>query len=119
MLRIRQEQMEVFAQVGLRQFEQEAVEHIREIWQEEYSQLGEAGIRAFVKAGIERAQEHGFQMKYDVGRYLDLMLAFGDDFDRSFWAESILSEESLPPWLKMEELWEQAVLLLDDDNESD
>ena len=85
--------------------------HAHEVWAEECAERGEEGVQATVRMGVERSRPYGLVAEYDVGRYIDLMFAFCDDFDespRTPWARAILKDGSLSPRERMDALWARA-----------
>jgi hypothetical protein len=74
--------------------------------------LGEAGLRERVREGIARAASHGFKTEVQISQYLDLMFAFGHDFDTDStlsWPQPILAGEDIPAELRMERLIDAAL----------
>ncbi len=104
MLTIRREQMDTLGQDMQSRFEDFMVEHLRHYFPERSRELGEeaageAALRAEIRIGIERAEEHGFTAERDVCKYLDLMFELGRDFDSDPalpWVRPILDDKSLP-----------------------
>jgi hypothetical protein len=96
---IRSQQMEVFDRQSFRNFENEAIAHAREFAPKHCEVLGEDATRAAVKAGIERAGEHGFTSRGPVHLFLDLMFLLGGEFDTDPqypWAAGILGDQAVP-----------------------
>lgn len=88
------------------------LEHVRGHFPDEFSSLGENGVRDLVRKGISAAAGYGFESQRDVCKYVDLMVCFGPDFDTSGacpWATRILGDETLPsPGTKMDALFAAA-----------
>ena len=113
MLKIRKEQNDELAKVGLKRFEDDMVIHLGKFFAEECELLGENGTRQTIHYALERAGEHGIVSERDVCIYTDVMFAFGRDFDsdpKLPWAAQILKNESLKasPSEKVDKLYETA-----------
>lgn len=115
MLTIRKEQYAVFQKVACEDFENRMVSHIEGFFPRCTAQLGEPGVRDFIRYGIQRSASYNFQLEPDVCNYIDLMVVFGRDFDRDPalpWASSILNDPELPgPSAKVYELHNAATAL--------
>lgn len=113
MLIIRKEQMGVFEEVALKNFEDRMVIHLGKFFPEQCAALGDDGIREAIRYGIERAESYGIVDERDVCKYIDLTIVFGRDFDESpgtAWASSILNDEFLTdPTAKVERLFREAM----------
>lgn len=95
-LLIRKEQMKILEIATLRRFEDEMVQHVKNIAPIQFDVTDEEGVRRFVRMGIERAEAYGFTNRGPVRFYIELMLMFGCDFDSDpqyAWAGEILNEE--------------------------
>jgi len=95
MFKLRQEQMAAFTQAVLQNFEDRMVVHLNQFFPEQCTMLGEPKVRETIRYGIQRAASHGIVVERDVCKYLDLMFAFGPDFDqdpRHPWAAEILND---------------------------
>ncbi len=95
-MQIRKEQMETLSDCMLRKFEDSMVAHVEKFFPEQYSALGEAGVREMVRYGIERAETYGIVSERDVCKYVDVMFMYGRDFDtdpKLSWAAGILNDK--------------------------
>lgn len=91
MFKIRVEQKVAFRGQALLDYENRVVRHVERCFPEQWATLGDAGVRATIRSGIERAAAHGIVSQRDVCGFIDLMLAFGADFERRCtWAREIL-----------------------------
>lgn len=96
---IRREQQESFAGIRKANFENNAVDHIREFAPRHAEVLGEEGTRRAVRAGIERAAAYGFTSRGPVQIFLDLMFLLGSKFDADPqypWAGQVLVDPAIP-----------------------
>jgi hypothetical protein len=103
MLVIRPEQMEVFKQAALRNFETEMVAHLGEFSPPLFKAVGEEQMRQAIQLGIGRADSYGFTFRGPVRLYLELMLLFGSHFDTDMqypWAAEILTNQDFGPQMQ-------------------
>jgi len=113
MLIIRKEQEEEFAKIALKQFEESMVVHLNQFFPEECEALGQEGTAEAIRHGLERAGRYGFVTERDLCLYMDVMFAFGRDFDEDPdlpWAKEILSDEALSrPLERIDKLYDVAM----------
>ena len=81
MLAIREEQVEVFRQVALENFENDMVTHSKEFTPGLCKVLGDEQLRVVLRQAIQQAESYGFTNKGPVRLYIELMFLFGSDFD--------------------------------------
>jgi len=111
MLKIRQEQWEVFSELARERFTERVVAGIRRHWPEPFEALGAAEVRSSVAAGIEQGKALGLEREYDLHRYINLMYALGFQFrtdPRYPWVAEILAAESLDPRERIDALCRRA-----------
>ena len=58
MLKIRKEQMEVFEQAAIRNFEDEMVQHLKKFSSRHCEVIGEDNVRKVIRMGIERGKKY-------------------------------------------------------------
>lgn len=113
MLTIRREQMELLGKEMERRFIERTVAHARRYFPARCRELGEKGTRETVVYGLERAKAHGFSAEADVSRYIDVMFAYGRDFDRDPglpWARRILEDRAMSdPEQRINALCDEAI----------
>jgi hypothetical protein len=110
MLTIRKEQVAVLAAEEMKKFEDRLLVHVKKCFSEQFEAEGEAKIRKTVQYGVQRAAAHRFSSERDICKYIDLMLAFGSDFDRSSWASSALDNpEKMGPKRRVKQLFKAAM----------
>lgn len=109
MLTIRKEQLAVLAAEEMRKFENRLLVHVKKCFPEQYREEEEAKIRKTLQYGVQRAAAHRFSCEREICKYIDLMLVFGSDFDRSSWASSVLDNPEIGPKRKMKQLFKAAV----------
>ena len=75
-----------------------------------------------IRYGVERAGSYGIGTERDVCKYIDLMFAFGRDFDKNQdlpWASRILEDDTLKsPTVKTERLFAEGKLRAADQSRS-
>jgi hypothetical protein len=100
-------QYTAFQRAAVDDFAERMVPHLFETFPEEADALGEAGIRALIRLGIERAARHHLLQEYDVCLYLHVMLALGPRFDDDpalSWARAALEEADFTASIRIEKL---------------
>ncbi|MEP6538279.1 MAG: hypothetical protein ABJF23_23275 [Bryobacteraceae bacterium] len=89
--------MTSLAKIWGRRFEDAMAEHLNRCFAAQCRQLGEKGVQDEIRYGIKQAAGYGISLERDVCKYIDLMFAFGRDFDRDLklpWAAQILRDNS-------------------------
>ena len=97
-MNLRREQIEVFRELMSKRFEDRMVAHLERHFPEQCRALGEAGTREAIQYGIEQAASYRIVAERDVCKYIDVMFAYGRDFDtdpKLPWAGAILRDETL------------------------
>jgi hypothetical protein len=100
-------QFSAFQRAAVDDFAERMVPHLQETFPDESDELGEAGIRALIRLGIERSARHHLVQEYDVCLYLHVMLALGPRFDDDpalSWARAALEETEVTPSIRIEKL---------------
>ncbi len=100
MLMLRHAQVLTLADAGWQAFERTTVQHIHEFFPVDAALLGAAGVRETVRCATLRAKSRGFDTFGDVGRYVDLALVLGSEFDADPllpWAHEIVTSSASPP----------------------
>ncbi len=98
MLIIRKEQMDALSEALSEAFEDDRVKHIASKYPEFFDETGEEDVRQLVRQGIEKSKIYGIQVRGDVEFIIDLMVEFGQDFEREgkiSWTGDILRSHSL------------------------
>lgn len=97
-MRIRPEQMAVFAQNEREKFQDWIVEHLRRFFPEQCEAAGEQEVRRIVLEGIERAAGYGIKSRKGVCKYIDLIVLLGRDFetDQRFPAAANILRQPIP-----------------------
>ena len=99
MLIIRPAQMEVFRRQAVDRFVERMVQHVAREFPDRYAALGEAETEDFVRTAIKRAAKYRIEHEGAVAVYIELMLEFGEGFERApnrEWAGNILANVELP-----------------------
>ncbi len=98
-LKIRSEQVQVFEQAAVRNFEDRMIEHLKEFVPKHFKMLEEADFREIIQYGWERAKSYRLTSERSVRIYIQLVLMLGSGFDADPqipWAAEILNDESGP-----------------------
>ncbi|KYF80871.1 hypothetical protein BE20_00840 [Sorangium cellulosum] len=92
--------------------------HLQQMFPAYVDVLGDDGTRALVKLGVTRAAAYGIVSERGVCIYVDVMFAFGRDFDsdpRCAWAIDVLRDPQYKdPETRAFRLYEAAMARLDD-----
>jgi hypothetical protein len=115
MYRLDESQAEKLSEAAVIDFENRMVVHLGRHFSEQCEALGEHGVREAIRFGIARSSHYGIVNERDVCKYIDLMFAFGREFDTDEdlpWASRILKDKD-PRYhggtLKIERLYETAL----------
>lgn len=95
MLLVRDQQRLAMARAALPKW---IANHLKQFFPRECAALGEAGLRERVREGMARAVAHGFETEVHISQYVDLMFAFGPDFDSDpalSWPQPILADRTI------------------------
>jgi hypothetical protein len=95
---IRPEQMAAFEEAAARNFRQELAEHCREFAPGLAEQAGAGNVRRFVDKGVEKTTASGFTLRGPTRLYVELMLAFGWEFEADaqlHWARQEKKEDQM------------------------
>ena len=98
MLIIRDEQITVFQQTALRNFENNMIEHLETFAPNHARSLGKEGVRKVVRLGIKKAETYGLTNTRPVRFYIELMFMLGSFFDIDCqvpWANQILTDPDI------------------------
>jgi len=120
MLRIRQEQVDVFEQELLEVYINEMIDHARLYFPEPCASKDERQLREFIVDGIRKAHKYGIRTSRDITLFLNLMFVFGSDFDADPslpWSERIFSGWSDGAVVSVDHLYERALMDLRGDYE--
>jgi hypothetical protein len=113
MFNIRKEQLDALSEASLKNYENRMVIHLNKFFQPQCKLLGDAKLRETIHYGIARAKSYAIISERDVCKYIDLMLAFGRDFDKDpnySLAQQILTDKAiLDPTQRINKLFETAL----------
>lgn len=123
MLTIRPTQLETLKREADTRFAESLFAYLKEIYPDFLAERGEEGMRALVRGGIARARgDHGIDAHADQGKFVELQILLGDDFDRDPdlpWVSDRLHNTGLSPSDRMAILWVEAERFLDSDDDDD
>ena len=106
MLIIREPQIEIFHRAALYRFPEELVRYIVHTYPEATRTLTHAELRKRVDLGIARAQDFGIRDLNAVAGFVALMFSLGPQFHRHPSFKTILSDDRVPPMLRLSRLFE-------------
>ncbi|NQU76002.1 MAG: hypothetical protein HQ546_06810 [Planctomycetes bacterium] len=95
---IRKAQMEAFSRAAENAFADRMVGHVNEFFPKRCAALGQDGTSEAIYYGIKRAKTYGIVIERDVCKYIDVMFAYGRDFDvdpKQAWAGRILNDPAI------------------------
>ncbi|MDC3960493.1 hypothetical protein [Polyangium jinanense] len=98
MLKIKQLQMHALADAETRDFEQRVLAHLRRCSPGKTEARSDEELRALIRDGLALAESYGILSERGVCLYIDLMVRFGEDFDRApglRWITQYLSDTSI------------------------
>lgn len=103
-LTIRDSQQAALAAVARKRFEQDMVTHIERMFPSRVRQWVGAETAAFVHRNLLRGEGHGLVTNGALSCFLELLIQFGEEFDRSpdsEQAQDILQDADLPGQIKI------------------
>lgn len=99
MLRIREEQQQVFTDPALEAFKERMRLHLAKFFPDQCASLGDSGTLEMIQFGIDSASSYELFAERDVYLFIDLMFCLGRDFDtnpRIPWVQDILVSDEIP-----------------------
>jgi hypothetical protein len=91
MLKIRQEQMDVFNRIAEKKFEQRMKVYVQNSFPEEATGLSDIDLQKRIQYQIGKARSYGITAKDDICDYISICFVLGDDFDTDPALDSITS----------------------------
>jgi hypothetical protein len=96
MYRLRARSWAAFERNAVEDFEHRMGIHLRKFFAVQCTSLGEEQVRRLIRYGIERGRSHGLTSERGVCTYIDMMFAFGREFDREVpWAAEIFARKDI------------------------
>jgi hypothetical protein len=118
MLKIPSTQKQAFRKRELQGFEDRMIAHLGVLFPAYCETLGEPAVRRLVQLGVERAARYGLVTERGACIYVDVMFAFGRDFDGDPglpWARAVLVDRAIDgPLLRVDALFDAALEHLDE-----
>jgi len=96
-VKVRREQHETLARALRDRFEREMLAHLREFSPRHCEVIGDDGVLAVIRQGIDAAEPYGFVQRGPVRLYLEMMFMLGSEFDSDPqypWAREALTDEA-------------------------
>ena len=106
--------MAILGRVPYNSFINRMVKYIATEYPRQYASMGQAGAREFVVGVIQKGRQNHVETKGGLAVLLELMIAFGDNFQNSphkEWANELLAHPTLPEQIKMRILRERMTAL--------
>ncbi len=113
-LKLRREQIEALANYSRSTFEDEAFNTLKEIWTDEFDELGEQAVRDLIHMGFDKSDRYEMTSEDEVLRFIHLMMLWGPDFDESLdtaWASQILARNCSASLMLRQLEWKSDQLL--------
>jgi hypothetical protein len=104
MLRIRQEQLNAFAEFAQGPFESAMLIHLRAAFPKDLEPMRDSELLALIRDGIKCSAAFAIITEGDVQRFLEYMVMYGSAFDSDpayAWAGKILRTPDTPGRIKM------------------
>jgi hypothetical protein len=110
-LTISEQTMAAFSDISVKRYEDKMIVHLSKLFAERFQELTEPLARRVVRCGIARAERYGFVQEDNVCSYIDMMFAYGRDFDTlSPWARQILVDPRISdPLVRAGHLYSAAI----------
>ena len=113
MLVIRKEQIEILEAAASGNFEASLVEHIKKVARRHTDVIGDAGTRAIVKSGLERAKSYGMTKRGPARFFVEMIFLFGSEFDTDPllpWASGVLTNPSISDQMERADILHEAMM---------
>ncbi len=104
MLMIREEQMSALSQAMLKKFEKTIAIHLNINFQDETKKIPDDELSILIQKGIKQAEHYQIVLEYDVQRYLEFVITYGQNFEKTpntVWTSKILHNKELNGTVKM------------------
>lgn len=99
MLKVRADQMQVFDDIALEEFEELAVDELRVTLPEETAEWSDEDLADCVREALPRAESYGLETEFEVVCFAQAMILLGDTFDTDSHcvpAQIVLNSSMLP-----------------------
>jgi len=116
MLQIRPEQYEVLNKYARENFVKRVYQYFLDDWKKECRDMNQGELKAMIRKGMEAAESYGIEIEADVVKYLEICLQLGEEFSTSPdfpWAQNILLNQETDGTIKIEQLRNYTIKLLD------
>jgi hypothetical protein len=117
MLQIRPEQYEVLNKYARENFVKRVYQYFLDEWKKECRDMNQEELEGMIRKGIEAAESYDIEIEADVVKYLEICLQLGEEFSTSPdfpWAQDILLNQETDGTIKVEQLRNYTIQLLDD-----
>jgi len=111
MLTIRNQQMEAFRQASMDGLADQLARHLLHKYPARSAAMGgESGVRAFIRRNLHKPVQWGIESLGAIATVFELLLQFGEAFERSparEWSINILSHPVMAGDLKVDTVWQR------------
>lgn len=106
-MKIRDEQFTELGKSYEKRFVEKMLRHLRAMFTEKLAPQSDDEVRELIRHGIDNAADYEITIEYDVSRFIEYMVTFGEDFDieeKTYWAGNILNKKENNGTEKMDEM---------------
>ena len=110
MFKLRKEHLAAFEAHVVNLFLSRVTAHLKAVWPEECTELGEPGLAEIVRTGIQRGSTLGLSVEHDLVRYVDLYFILANNFENhplAGWTRAVLGDRLLSPRMKLDRLYQR------------
>jgi|GEM_PF-1035979 len=104
MLTIRQSQLDIFSGFRQKIWEDRMVDIVARDYPNRYLEFGEPKVRQSIQFAVKRGGEFGIDTETSIAVLIELMIAFGQEFELSperAWARRMMANPAAPPDLRL------------------
>lgn len=108
---ITEQTMAAFSEMSAKRYEDKVVSHLSKLFPDRFQELTEPVVRRVVRYGIIQAERHGFVNEDNVCEFIDMMFAYGRNFDTEApWAKAVLFDPNVAdPLVRSQRLYDAAI----------
>lgn len=113
---LKNQQIEVYKEIALKNFEDKMLNHIKEFFPNHFNMIPEDCIREIIQLGYEKAKGYGFTTQRNVCLYINIMLVVGSNFDVDpmySWVSTHLVDSGDYPNVRMNRLSDESFKMLE------
>ena len=110
MLKLRKEHLAAFEAQAIALFANRVLAHVKSVWPEQSTELGDAVVRSTIQTAIQRAGMLGLVSEYDIVRFIDLSFILAADFETnplSIWTRPFVADKTLSSPAKLDRIYQR------------